>query len=252
MEILSLFKAKIRLNSKKYLLIDKIDHLGLKKEYIKELRVCLKKERKVNKEIEKEIRNLSKIIDLTIVKREFAHLRQSTAKQTDILKRIRLRILKKSNYEKFKDACRREVEQNKLFSTILRERILRLEGAEIPKEEFQEGKLLVKQAQKTYQELVRAVGNVKKVQQKAKELILINRKLKKTKLYEFIKYDVDLVTKKATYALKNPKESRLKFLLAGAYIVSPGTFELTGIYLFFRYIKKYAQSKKFSFKNRKV
>ena len=243
MELFSLFRKKIKLHSMKYHLIDKIDQAGLNSLYLKELRTLLKEEQKVNKQLKKEVKKLSKFVDLSLVSEQLNNIGNTTKKQLDILKRIRLKIFKQSNYQSFKEACRTEVEQSKFFLKILDETATDIKGMEIPEEEFKEGKLLVKQAQKTYIELIKAVGNVKKVQQKATELILINRKIKRTKLYEFIKYDVDFVTEKARYALKNPKESKLKFILAGAYIVSPGTFELTGIYLFFRYLTKYIKHK---------
>lgn len=243
MELFPLLREKIKLNSQKYRLIDKIDRLGLNALYLKELKNLLKKEHKINKELKKEIKKLSKFTNLNLVNEQLTNINTSTKKQLDILRRIRLKILKQTNYENFKESCREEVEQTRFFSKILKETIADKEIA-IPKEEFEKGKLLVKQAQQTYKELIKAVGNVKKVQQKAKELILINRKLKKTRLYEFIKYDIDFVTDKAVYAMKHPKESKLKFFLAGAYIVSPGTFELTGVYLFFRYLTKYVKYKK--------
>lgn len=242
MQLFSLFREKIRLHSKKYHLINKIDRLGLNSLYLKELKDLLKKEQKINKNLKDEVKKL-KFIKTGLINEELNNINQTTKKQLDILKRIRFRIFRQTNYNKFKEACKKEVEQSKFFSKILKETITDIKDLEIPREEFKEGRLLVNQAQKTYAELKNAVGNVKKVQQKAKELILINRRIKRTKLYEFIKYDVDFVTEKAKYALKHPKESKLKFLFAGAYIISPGTFELTGVYLFFRYITKYIKHK---------
>lgn len=244
MQLFSLFREKIRLHSKKYHLIDKIDRLGLNVLYLKELRKLLKEERKTNKKLKIEVKKLSKFINLGLVMKQLININQTTKKQLEILNRIRLKLFKQTNYENFKEVCRQEVEQSKFFSKILKETVTNIKGIDIPEEEFKQGKLLVKQAQKTYVELAKAVGNVKKVQQKSKELILISMKLKKTKLYEFIKYDVDFVTEKAKYALKHPRESKLKFIFAGAYIVSPGTFELTGIFLFFRYLTKYAKRRR--------
>ena len=243
MQLISLFKKKIELHSRKYHLIGKIDRIGLNPLYLKELKILLKHEQRINKELKKEVKKLSKSFNLKLVNHQLANIELTTKKQFDILNMIRFRIFKQTNYQKFKDECKKEVEQSKFFSKILKEIVIETEGLGAPREEFEKGKLLVKQAQKTYRELI-AAGNIKRVHQKAKELILINRRIKKTKLYEFIKYDIDFVTNKAKHALKNKKESRLQFLLAGAYIVSPGTFELTGMYLFFRYIAKYAKSKK--------
>lgn len=246
MQLFYLFKEKIKLHSKKYHLISKIDQLGLNELYLKELKVLLKKEQKINEELKKEVKKLSIFINLKLVNEQLNNINQTTKKQLDTLNRIRLKIFKQINYLKFKEMCRKEVEQSRFFSKILKETVSNIGEVEPAREEFEKEKLLVKQAQRTYNELLRAVGNVKRVQQKAKELILINRRIKQTKLYEFMKYDIDLVNNKAKYALKHPRESKLKFLLAGAYIISPGTFELTGVYLFFRYLKKYVKSKRIS------
>lgn len=244
MQLFSLFKEKIKLHSKKYRLIDKIDRAGLNILYLKDLKQLLKEEQKINKELKKELKSLSKFVNLKLAIKQLNNINKTTRKQLELLERIRFRLFKRTNYEKFKESCRQEVEQSRFFSKILKETVTHLEGVEVPKEEFKQGKMLVAQAQKTYIELIKAVGNVKKVQQKSKELLLIGNKLKKTKLYGFIKYDVDLIIDKSMYMMKNPKESKLKFVLASAYIVSPGTFELTGVYLFFRYMNKYIKLKK--------
>lgn len=248
MQLFPLLREKIKIHSQKYHLIDKIDRLGLNALYLKELKNLLKQEGKTNKKLKKEVKKLSRFNNLNLVDEQLNNLDDTTKKQLDILRRIRLKILRQTNYKNFKEACREELEQTRFFLKILKETVADKE-IEIPKEEFEEGKLLVKHAQRTYEELVRAVGNVKKVQQKAKKLILINRQLKKTRLYGFIKYDIDFITEKAVYAMKHPRESKLKFFLAGAYIVSPGTFELTGVYLFFRYLTKYVKYKKSKFNN---
>ncbi len=247
MNLFSLFKKKIKLHSKKHYLIDKIDQLGLNVLYLKELKDILKKEKKVNRELKQEIKRLSKYINLTLVEAQLDNLSQTNDKQLDILNRIRFKLLRKSNYQKFKNVCLREVEQCNFFSKIIKETLRNLDDFKISNDEFEKERKLIKQIQKTYRELIRSIGDIKTVQEKAKEIILIHHKIKKTKLYEFIKEDIDLISDKAKFVLKNPKQSKLKFLLAGAYIISPGTFELTGVYLFLKYITRYVKLKRSKF-----
>ena len=241
MQLILLLKEKIKLHSKKYHLIDRIDKLGLNELYLKELKTLLKKELRINKQLKKEIKALSRFINARLINEQLKNIFTTTKKQLDILNRIKLHLFKKTNYKQIKEACRKEVEQNKFFSKIIQETVSSKE-LKIPTEEFKKEKFLLKQAQKTYKELIKSIGNVRKVRQKAKELILINKKIKQTQMYEFIKFDIDQITTKAKYALKNPKESKLRFFLASAYIISPGTFELTGIYLFFRYTKRFLKT----------
>lgn len=243
MELFSLFREKIRLHSQKYHLISKLDRFGMNRAYLKELRLLLRKERDVNKRLKQEIDFLSRFVNLRLIGEQIDNINKTTDMQLEILNRVELGIFRQLNYKRLKDECKREIEQSKFFLNILKETATELKGVEIPKREFEEEKILVSQAQKTYSELVKAIGNVRKVEQKAKELVFIGHKLKRTKLYEFMKQDIDFIISQASYAMKHPKESKLKFILASAYIISPGTFELTGVYLIFRYINKYIKLK---------
>lgn len=244
MDLFSLFREKIRLHSQKYRLIDKMDRFGLNRLYLRELRALLKREQDVNMMLKHEINSLSRFVSLKLAGEQVDNINKTTRKQLEILNRIEFGFFRQFNYRWLKNECMKEIEQSKFFLDILKGAATELKGAEVPKEEFEEDKLLVGQAQKTYNELVKAVGNVKKVEQKARELIFIGHKLKRTKLYEFMKQDVDFIISQASYAMKHPRESKLKFILASAYIISPGTFELTGVYLIFRYITKYVKHKK--------
>ncbi len=247
MQLFSLFKEKIKLHSQKYHLIDKIDRLGMNQLYLKELKGLLKKEKEMNKSLKKEVEILSRFTNLSLVEEQLDNVNQTTNKQLEILNRIRLRIFRQANYERFREECRKEAEQSKFLSNILKETITA--KIEVPEEELRKEKILLDQIQKKYKELINSVGDVKKVQQKAKELLLIHRQLKKTQLYGFVKYDVDFIIGKSMYVMKHPKESKLKFILATAYIIAPLTFEMTGVYLFFRYLNKYIKGIKPEDKN---
>lgn len=247
MQLFSLFKEKIKLHSQKYHLIDKIDRLGMNSLYLKELKGLLKKENQLEKELRKEVETLSKFTNLDLVEEQLDNIDRTTNRQLEILKRIRLRIFRQTNYQRFKEECRKEAEQSKFLSKILKETITA--KIEVPEDELRKEKILLDQIQKKYKELINSVGDVKKVHQKAKELLLIHKQLKKTQLYGFVKYDVEFIIGKSMYIMKHPKESKLKFILATAYIIAPLTFEMTGVYLFFRYLNKYIKGTKPEGKN---
>lgn len=241
MDIIPLFKEKILLHTKKYNTIAQIDRFSLSKIYLKELKSILKEEYRINKKLEKEIRFLSKFINVELITQQLKNLTNTTRKQYDILTSIRLNFFKKINYNLFKEACRTEVEQSKFFAQLLKN--LDFEEFKKYKQEFEKEKQLILDAQQKYRELLSAIGNVQKVNQKAKEFLQINQKIKKTHLYTFIQEDAQRVEKRIRYIMARPKESKLTFLLTSAYVVSPGTFELTFIFLFFRYLGKYTKTK---------
>lgn len=102
---------------------------------------------------------------------------------------------------------------------------------------------------KKYNELIRAIGNKnkKKIQEKTREYVLVKTKFEKTKLYGYIQEDAKTIDNKLKCMIKNPKQNKIAYCFAGIYIISPGTFELTAIFLTFKYIGKYF----IDFKNRK-
>lgn len=102
---------------------------------------------------------------------------------------------------------------------------------------------------KKYNELVRAIGNKnkKKIKAKTREYVLVKTKFEKTRLYCYIKEDAKNIDHKVRYMVKHPKQNKLAYFFAGVYIITPGTFELTAVFLTFKYIGKYFMD----FKNKK-
>ena len=117
---------------------------------------------------------------------------------------------------------------------------------------FKKSWKLLLQLQKELQKLTKNVGNSKVVKLHAERILVIISSLQKTELYEFIKSDIEFIKKKVKYIVDNPKESKLAYALATVYIVSPGTFEMTGAVLFFRYLGKYTISKAKKIKRKKL
>ena len=112
--------------------------------------------------------------------------------------------------------------------------------------EFHRDLRLAQRINQHYQLLLRSLGNQKEVIKQSKELNALIDHVQQTKLYGFIYEDVERIKVRMHYIRAHPKENKLAYVAAGAYIIVPGTFELTGVYLFLRYSWKYV----FSFRKR--
>jgi len=78
--------------------------------------------------------------------------------------------------------------------------------------------------------------NRKKILLESRHILFIIKQLERTDVYWFIKGDITKIKNYLKKVRKNPKNKGLIYVLTSIYIVAPGTFEATGIILFFRYI----------------
>jgi len=149
--------------------------------------------------------------------------------------------------KRFMKIFEKEIEENHKFVNMVLQQNIALSGLlkQINKEkkEFNEAKNLVKVTQAKYKDLLRSIGDEKAVETQAGEILKLVRKIKKTDLYEFIIDDVTYFITKVNYIRKHPKEHKLTFVLAGVYLVAPGTFEITFAVLLVRYLAKYRMKK---------
>tara|TARA_Y100000310_G_C20674203_1_gene811989 strand:+ start:1574 stop:2374 length:801 start_codon:yes stop_codon:yes gene_type:complete len=135
-----------------------------------------------------------------------------------------------------------EVKLNELF---LEKDILNLlpKKYRLDKKKLRDSLKLVKKLQVEVHKLGKSVGNRRLVKLHSDKALELISKVQKTELYGFIKQDVQFVKTKVGYMVKNPKENKVAYALGTFYIVSPLTFEATGVVLFFRYLGKYSVSK---------
>lgn len=110
--------------------------------------------------------------------------------------------------------------------------------------EFSEARKLVSLLQSLYMRLIYEI-DPKKAKIEAFEILQIINKLKKMELYGYMRSDFNVIRKKVIEIVRHPKENKLASVLAGAYIIAPGTFELTFAFLMAKYAGKYAK-KQFS------
>lgn len=102
---------------------------------------------------------------------------------------------------------------------------------------------LIDSVNKSIDGLSKAVGNRNEVQKAGKVLLKQLSRLQHTEVYGFLKEDVDNIKKAAKTILQNPKEAKIKSVLASIYLVAPFTFDATGAVIFLRYAAKYANKK---------
>jgi len=102
---------------------------------------------------------------------------------------------------------------------------------------------LVADLQNELRTLAHAVGDTALVKKHGEHALILIGKIQKTEIYEFVQQDVTAIKARVKYVMAHPKENKLAYFLATVYIIAPGTFEMTGVILFFRYFGKYTLSK---------
>ena len=95
---------------------------------------------------------------------------------------------------------------------------------------------LVSRLNRELRKLKESVDSRRKIILESRHILLIIKQLERTDLYWFIKDDIIKIKKYIKRVRKNPKNKGLVYFLTSVYIISPGTFERTGIILFFRYM----------------
>ncbi|HII15414.1 MAG TPA: hypothetical protein HA362_03805 [Nanoarchaeota archaeon] len=115
---------------------------------------------------------------------------------------------------------------------------------------FRLGRTQAKQAAKvifTVNKYIRAlsdaVGSRAEVQKAAKLLLKELARLQHTEVYGYVKDDAEKIKQAAKVILANPREAKLRQMLAGIYLVAPFSFDATGAVIFLRYAAKYANAK---------
>ncbi len=78
-----------------------------------------------------------------------------------------------------------------------------------------------------YRALVSSVGNNALVRKNAEDILRLFKKLQNTELYTYMHEDISFLKDQLKEIIKNPKKNRLKALLAGVYLFTPGSFDIT-------------------------
>ncbi|MFH0752224.1 MAG: hypothetical protein V1914_01365 [archaeon] len=86
--------------------------------------------------------------------------------------------------------------------------------------------------------LLSVVGNNTLVRKNAQELLKLLNKLQNTEIYTYIHSDLNFIKNQVREVIKNPNKSKVKTLLAGIYILAPGTFETTAYILLVKNLMK--------------
>jgi len=244
------------LGQKKYCLIKRLN----KKSYMNSLSVLNKirwiiaKEIKVNYLISRKLKGFdSELVELVEpVYVNLLEINHILKQQNRILYKLNFfsmmycRLFNNTYFERvisqFEAYYGEEIKLNELF---LEKDILNLlpKKYRVDKKKLRDSLKLVKKLQVEVHKLGKSVGDRKLVKLHSKKTLELISKVQKTELYGFIKQDVQFVKTKVGYMIKNPKENKVAYALGTFYIVSPLTFEATGVVLFFRYLGKYSVSK---------
>lgn len=115
----------------------------------------------------------------------------------------------------------------------------------IYKHKFSRERNLILRLNNELKKLKRYSDDRRKILLESRHILFIINQLEKTDVYWFVKGDIIKVKNYLQKIKKNPKNKGLIYVLTSIYIVAPGTFEATGIILFFRYIWRLIVKSKF-------
>lgn len=258
-----LYLKRLELNSKRLKKLEKIRGRGylLSVKTLLRIQVILQKEIQLNKKIIQLLEEQKEEEFIEQIAFNFKKLNKILLREEKLIAKLNnlevvlsyLRVLygKKDIYSetwsKVKNYTRQEARINQ---EILNLSSSLPKGYQIDKNKFKKSWQLVLELQRELKKLAKNVGNAKLVKVHAEKILGIVSLLQKTELYDYIQQDVLWIKKKAKYMVEHPGESKVAYALATFYIVSPGTFEATGVVLFFRYLGKYTISNSKKIKKR--
>ena len=257
-----LLMQRLVLNAKKFEFLRDINpqsYLASQKP-LRQIQFIIRKEILLNKKLCKSLENLSveKQLKYQYIDPICFHLQEINSileKEHKILDKanhisialsqIKYFLTRKDGYfsrilRRFKKQCDKEVKENQIFLELSHTLPKKFQ---LNEKKLQSSLKLLQELQTESKSLVQTIGNEKEVKKRGKHMLLLIEKIQDTEIYEFVQNDVGYIKKKVEYIVKHPKESKLAYAFATFYIVSPGTFELTGAILFFRYLGKYTVSK---------
>jgi len=109
---------------------------------------------------------------------------------------------------------------------------------------FNRERYLIIDLNRELRKLKKSVNNRRKILLESRHILYIISRLEKTDIYWFINDDISRIKNYIKKLMKNPRNKGIIYIITSIYIVAPGTFEATGIILFFRYIWRYIFKKR--------
>ena len=244
-----LLLQRLVLNHKKYKLVKKLEKASFfeRLSVLGKIHLIINKQLSLNKKVRKSLLKVDRSL-IKIIEPVYSVLQEAYVildKQNKVFYKINFLTLLSGGYfrnclKEYHGLYSQEINlnhmfvENKLFSFLP-------ENYD-PKKLKNAWKLLL-ELQSELRFMVRNVGNTRLVKAHGKHALKLISLIQKTELYGFIKNDVEFVKTKVKLMIKNPKENKLAYVLGTFYIVSPGTFELTGAVLFVKYIGQYSFTK---------
>lgn len=244
-----LLLQRLVLNHQKYKLVKKLENAGFfeRLSLLGKIHLIINKQLLLNKKIRKLFLKMDKKL-VELVEPVYSVLQDAYIvldKQNKILYRMNVLTLLSEKYfrkclQEYQSLYSQEINLNHVF---VETKSLSFLPRDYDPTKLKHAWKLLKELQGELRFMVRNVGNARIVKAHGKHALKLIGIIQKTELYGFIKNDVEFVKVKVKLMIKNPKENKLAYILGTFYIVSPGTFELTGAVLFVKYIGQYSFSK---------
>ncbi|PIN68579.1 hypothetical protein COV93_08955 [Candidatus Woesearchaeota archaeon CG11_big_fil_rev_8_21_14_0_20_43_8] len=250
MAIHEIFKQRLNLHREKFQIMVDIEQFLSEDDrktalsLMRSLSSIVKTEHKLNRQLSKDIKVFSKIDpDFRQVSGHIIGMDSSFRRQLRLIGYTRLhsvmRYKIKESFQKLKLECIEEAKLSGEFLGFISKRITQIKHGKKDLESLEKERDLFLKLNVGIRDMIKVASDVKAVNEKALELLGIAEALKKMRVYTYVKKDIDRVYHHLNQILEHPKKSKLAYLLTSFYIVSPGTYELTFIYLLLRYAGKY-------------
>ncbi len=253
-KIEKLLLQRFVLNQKKYVLIRKLGSCTFSSiSSVGRIGFIIEKEISVNKKVCKALRRLSPKYSEVVepVYSNLHEINKALVEEKKVLFKINYMAwlyshlnssFLKNRVRNLKRSYEHEIALNKFFLEGSLVRFLP-KAYRLDKDKLKKSFNLLLKLQEEVHKLASSVGDSRLVKLHGKHVLKLSDLVKKTELYGFVKQDVSFIKRKSFEMIKHPKENKLAYALGTFYIVSPGTFELTGVVLFFKYLGQYSVSK---------
>ncbi len=143
-----------------------------------------------------------------------------------------------SHFAMFQKLCAKEQEiDSRLFEIVVHE----AKGATVSQVQFY--RKIARDIRARQVALVKSVGNNALVRKNAEDILKLLRKLQDTELYIYMRSDINFIKGHLKSIIRNPRESKVRTLLVGAYLFTPGSFDTTIYILLVKNLTKVAIKK---------
>jgi len=206
---------------------------------------------RINLAIASQLRLLKKLEKASAEKQLLNELKKVLEKQKKLLSKARITKIVSNKYMQVISSIEDEAisllkKEEHLLSKLENKSFVKPKKPDmirLNKKQAEQAAKIIFAINKTINQASNAFGNRKEVQKAAKLLLKHLARLQHTEVYGFLKGDANKIKKAAKAILENPRETKIKSVLASLYLIAPFTFDATGAVIVLRYAAKYANKK---------